>query len=77
MNLKNLLTPFKALSYPILPIVPACTYCSAMRFGMIGCIFTGLGTGFAFHHILLGISIGIIYSILLVGLLWFDYKIHH
>lgn len=49
MNFNKILIPIKALGYPILPIVPECSYCAAMRWALINAlvcaIVVGVGSG--------------------------------
>jgi hypothetical protein len=74
----NILKPLKALGYPLLPLVPECSYCAAMRFALVsamltGCIF-GIGSTRSFWaYFLIGTFIGLIQ----VFFLWAEWHITH
>lgn len=75
MKLKDLAVPFKASWYPLLPIVPECSFCAAMRFAFIGCVISGFCTGFTFRHTIEGLVLGVIYGFILTITLWAHYHL--
>lgn len=62
----------KAISYPILPLVPECCYCAAMRWSLISCCWTGFLLG-GWR----GCGIGFLAGCGMVFGLWLEYKIVH
>lgn len=65
----NLFKPFHALTFPILPLVPDCTYCAAMRFALLSAVLAGAISA-GWHGALVGLGVGAV----IVLLLYLDYK---
>lgn len=64
----------KAISFPVLPIVPECTYCAAMRFAVIGCLLTSVMIGAILGNFWKALVVGAFESVFLVTLLYIEYK---
>jgi hypothetical protein len=71
MNVRKI---FQAFMFPVLPIVPECSYCAAMRFALIGSVLSGLGVGGVLGYALFGAFLGTIYGLILVVGLWLEYR---
>lgn len=65
---------FKAIGYPIFPIVPDCAYCAAMRFVIIGCLWTAMQLGIAVGHFWACLLVGSLDALIFIFLLYILYK---
>lgn len=63
----KILVPFKALGYPIFPIIPECATCAAMRFALISAVLTGALAGVAMHQFLGGVILGFAVGVCMVS----------
>lgn len=76
----NILKPFKALGYPILPLVPECSYCAAMRFALVSSVLTGVvfGAGSTrFSTFLAYVLVGALIGVIQIFFLWGEWHITH
>lgn len=67
----NILKPFKALGHPLVPLVPECSYCAAMRFALLSATLTGVIFGIGslrfWSYVIIGFWIGAIQVFFLWG----------
>lgn len=60
----------KAFATPILPLVPSCTYCSAMRWALIGSVISGTIS----THIFWGFIKGVVVGVVLIAGIYYLYR---
>lgn len=69
--------PIKALGYPILPLVPECSYCAAMRFALLSATLTGITFGAGSFHFWSYVVIGFWIGLIQVFFLWGHWHLTH
>ena len=71
----NFFKPFAALGYPILPLIPECPTCAAMRFALLSAVLTGSIIGMAIGDFVFGLVAGAAIGVFEVITLYVHYKL--